>query len=477
MARKKRESKMNNKKYHLIKTELPDFGQSKEPSRAKTGEYKNRLLMARSFMERLGLTHLIVYGDREHFSNLFYLTGYDPRFEEAILIINKEEIKPLILVGNEGKSYINISPMYKSEELRSECFQPFSLLDQPRDDSRKLKDILAGEGINKGSTVGCAGWKYFSDMEQPDGRHAIDIPSYIVDTARDLASFEDVINAATIFMNPDDGLKTFCSPSEIAYFEYTNALSSEGFKAIFKGIHDGITDYELLRLAKYNGEPLSCHMVISTKNILDCGFPSPCGNKINLGEPLLFAINYWGSCICRAGWMASSSNDLPENARNYLDDFAGIYFEAAVEWYSRLRIGANCGDIAAMIHERLPFEKFNIFLNPGHLIHLDEWVSSPFYIGSKINIHSGMYIQADIIPSSDIYFSTRLEEGIIIADKNLRQGLKKNYPDCYRRCQERRDFMMNVLGFELPEEILPLSNIPGIVSPFFLDPDTVFTVR
>ena len=27
----------------------------------------------------------MVYGDREHFANLAFLTGFDPRFEEAIL--------------------------------------------------------------------------------------------------------------------------------------------------------------------------------------------------------------------------------------------------------------------------------------------------------------------------------------------------------------------------------------------------------
>ena len=38
-------------------------------------------------MEERKLTHLVVYGDREHFANLAYLTGFDPRFEEAVLIV------------------------------------------------------------------------------------------------------------------------------------------------------------------------------------------------------------------------------------------------------------------------------------------------------------------------------------------------------------------------------------------------------
>ncbi|HZS93019.1 MAG TPA: hypothetical protein VFE42_36710 [Chloroflexota bacterium] len=34
-----------------------------------------------------GYDALLVYVDREHFANLAYLTGFDPRFEEALLIL------------------------------------------------------------------------------------------------------------------------------------------------------------------------------------------------------------------------------------------------------------------------------------------------------------------------------------------------------------------------------------------------------
>ncbi len=38
-------------------------------------------------MEELKITHTMVYADREHFANLAYLTGFDPRFEESLLIV------------------------------------------------------------------------------------------------------------------------------------------------------------------------------------------------------------------------------------------------------------------------------------------------------------------------------------------------------------------------------------------------------
>ena len=44
------------------------------------------------------------------------------------------------------------------------------------------------------------------------------------------------------------------------------------------------------------------------------------------------------------------------------------------------------------------------------------------------------------------------------------------------RCQVQRTFMAETLGLELPEEVLPLSNTPAIVPPFFLQPNQVFAL-
>ena len=54
----------------------------------------------RERMDAERYTHLVVWADREHSANLSYLTGFDPRFEEAILIVGRDG-EPAILVGNE----------------------------------------------------------------------------------------------------------------------------------------------------------------------------------------------------------------------------------------------------------------------------------------------------------------------------------------------------------------------------------------
>ena len=88
-----------------------------------------------------------------------------------------------------------------------------------------------------------------------------------------------------------------------------------------------------------------------------------------------------------------------------------------------------------------------------------------------------MVVQVDVIPSSPVYFSTRMEDGVVIADETLRRQLQEQFPECFARCQKRRTFMMDVLGIEVRKEVLPLANIPAIVPPFFLEPKTVLAME
>jgi Xaa-Pro aminopeptidase len=463
-------------KHKLIEIEWPSFGESAPPPRPDTPEFVARISAARTAMARLGLTHLVVYGDREHFANLAYLTGFDPRFEEALLILAGQG-KPLLVVGNECEGYLPISPLYVAGELRYERFQPFSLLNQPRDNSRLIREIFADEGIKQGAIVGCVGWKYFADAEHPDGAHAIELPAYLVDTLRALAGREQVINATSILMNPEHGLRTFCSAAEIAYFEYTSGLASEGMKRMLFGLREDMLDYELAQLAGYNGTPLSCHMTLATGENSQRALTGPTGLRIRRGDPLSTNLAYWGSNSCRAGWVASAEYDLPANAQDYVANFAGPYFTTMSEWFRLLRIGQPGGELARLINEKLPFDKFGIFLNAGHLIHLDEWVSSPIYPGSTVPLHSGMALQVDVIPASPTYFSTRMEDGVVLADANLRRQLQADFPACFARCQQRRQFMQDVLGIEIAEEVLPLSNIPAILPPYFLRPNTMLAIE
>jgi Xaa-Pro aminopeptidase len=464
------------RKHEVVEAAWPEFGAGERPPAASLEEFQSRIDTARVAMESRRLTHLVVYGDREHFANLAYLTGFDPRFEEALLVIRPRET-PALLVGNECEAYLSVSPLFAAGRLRSERFQPFSLLNQPRDSSRPLDQIFRGLGIIRGSLVGCVGWKYFSAAEHPLGHRAIDLPAYITDTLRELAAPENVVNATDILMHPDHGLRTFCSPAEIAYFEYTSMLASDGMRRIIFGLRDGMSDHEAAQLAGYNGEPLGCHMTFATGQNRHGGLASPAGARIHRRDFVSMNVCYWGANSCRAGWAASAAADLPRVAQDYVTEFAGVYFEAMSEWFALLRVGAAGDSLNEVIRTRLPFEKFGIFLNPGHLIHLDEWLSSPIFPGSQIRIHSGMVMQVDVIPSSSTYFSTRMEDGIVLADEDLQGELRAQYPDCFSRCLERRRFMRNTLGIEVDDDVLPLSNMPAIVPPYFFRPNHILRME
>ena len=462
--------------HRLIEIDWPEFGTGPCPPPPSTSELEGKIDNLRARMEELKLTHIVVYGDREHFANVTYLTGFDPRFEEALLIIGRATT-PLIVVGNECESYLDISSLHAAGRMRHERFQSFSLLSQPRDRSRALREIFADEGIGPAARVGCVGWKYFSEDEHPNAVHALDIPAYIADTLRQLAGPDNVVNATDLFMHPGYGLRARCTPVEIAYFEYTNGQAAESVKRMIFALQEGMTDHSVVECGRLNGDPLGCHVTFATGNNAALGLSGPSGQSHPpRPDPFLQRLVLGQQYLPRG--MDCAQCRRPSRRRGRLCvGFRRPIFRGYGRMVQLMKLGTPGRKVYDLIQNRLPFEQFGIFLNPGHLIHLDEWLSSPFYAGSEIPVASGMAIQVDVIPQSSRYFSTRMEDGIVIADGELRATLKAFAPDCYDRCEKRRSFMSDVLGIELPEEVLPLSNTAGIVPPFFLSPNTVLALE
>ncbi len=169
--------------------------------------------------------------------------------------------------------------------------------------------------------------------------------------------------------------------------------------------------------------------------------------------------------------------ELPEEIGDYVDRLVGPYFEAVAEWYGALRVGVTGGALQEIIDSRLGDPFFGISLNPGHQLHLDEWVNSPVGPGSSIELRSGMVMQVDIIPATGgPYFTTNIEDGIALADATLRETLAESFPDLWDRVGQRRAFMRDVLGIDLHPDVLPLSNLPAVLPPFLLRPDRVMTL-
>ncbi len=84
----------------LAEIDLPDFGADDVRPEIPAATYAARVSRLRERADRHGFDRLVVYADREHSANLAYLTGFDPRFEEAILVLGPAGT-PAVLVGNE----------------------------------------------------------------------------------------------------------------------------------------------------------------------------------------------------------------------------------------------------------------------------------------------------------------------------------------------------------------------------------------
>jgi hypothetical protein len=324
------------------------------------------------------------------------------------------------------------------------------------------------------------GWKYLTAVEHDDPEHAVDIPSHLADTVRGLVGHEAVVNATDLVLHPGHGLRATAGVHEIAHWEYANAEASRAVWAILDALgpaaRDGLTDFDVVRQARIAGLPLGCHPTFATGQRRTQGLSGPTGERIVRGEPLGFNVSHWGSNICRAGWIADGPADLPGPARDYIEAFAGPYVATMSRWLSMATPGTPGGEIFDMIHAELPDDRYSITLNPGHLIAYEEWTSSPIFAGSDLPLRSGMVLQVDVIPWHPVYASTRMEEGVVVADDALRADLTAAYPGVAARIAARRAFMTGVLGYDVPDSVLPLADSAGRVAPFLMSPDRVLVV-
>ena len=447
--------------------DLPDFGMPDERPDLPPQTYARRVELLRARAEERGYDRLVVYADREHSANLSFLTGFDPRFEEAILVLGPTG-EPAILVGNECWGMAGTAPL----PMRRIRFQDLSLPSQPRDRSRPLREILGDEGIAAGGRVGVLGWKSYAD------RSRMEVPAFLVDELRRLTGSSGLVeNANDLLMDPADGLRIVNDVDQLAVFEHASCQTSGGLRHLLAGLEPGMRESDAVRLLGWNGTPLSCHLMLSSGPRATLGLLSPGDRRIERGDRFTVAFGIWGALNCRAGFVVADAGELPRGIGDYVDRLVGPYFEAVAEWYRALHIGQTGGVLHEIIDRRLGDPFFGIFLNPGHQIGLDEWVNSPISPGSTIELRSGMALQVDIIPATGTdYFTTNIEDGVALADASLRAAFRAAYPAAWGRIESRRRFMAEALGIELHPDVLPFSNMPAYLPPFLLRPDRAMTL-
>jgi Xaa-Pro aminopeptidase len=452
----------------LAEVELPDFGMSEELVELPAKEFEKRFERTVQQMHHHSLDFLLVFADREHSANLCYLTNLDPRFEEALLLLDKFGNRKLLL-GNECMGYTGICPI----PMKFELYQEFSLMGQDRSQSRSLLQIVKEFGITTPSKVGCAYYKY-----NPNDKSILDIPAYLADLLRELTGKKELVtNASDIFMDVAHGLRHHNCLEELVRFEWASTRTSTSLKNLLQQLKLGIREYELAKNFASDGLPYSCHPMVSSGKKASMGLSSPSANRVALADPFTCALGVWGALTARAGLVAANNTLLDETLSKFYEAYWKGYFETVVAWYEAIGIGVSAGEVTEAVEAARDQSVFDFAVNTGHTLHLDEWVNSPFYKGSTTRLYSGMALQMDIIPvSKGEPVCANMEDGIVLADENLRNEWATRFPESWKRIEQRRDFMINQIGIQLKPDVLPLSNMPAYYTPYMLSKNWVGVV-
>ena len=420
-----------------------------------------------------GLDFAILYGDREHFANIEYFTKYDCRFEEG-LFIESSDGKSWLVVGNEGGSYSDIVPFDK----KTLYYGNFSLQGQPHNPPKTMSGIFREVGISEQSKVGLAGYKYHSDGMEEDLLPGFDVPYYIVKSLEKVCGESNISNFTSRLTSLPQGVRmTIRNANEIAFIEYQSVSAAIVMKRMIAGLEENISELEVSRRGGADLRP-SCAFanVLSGEKSVYLGLKSPDDFSIvKAGGPMTLSYSTRGSMCARSGMAIYDESQLSAQQKERFEDLYKSYFQAIANWYSTIDIGVKGKELYKVVNKEIGGGRFNFSLNPGHSIGMDEWVNSPVWADSEIEIHDGTHIQCDMIASVGTPLMNSIcEDTVVIAGEGLRNELKTEYPECYARIEANRAQMQEVLNIELAPSVLPMSSLNGIMFPYMLNKEKIF---
>lgn len=419
-------------------------------------------------MQQRDLDALIIYGDREHGANFAYLTGFEPRFEEALLVLHRNG-NSVFLFGNENLK------MHQHSFIKGKAIHVphFSLPYQPMEADKTFLQLISEAGICDGMRVGCVGWKIFTSKLE-ENKQLLDIPTFVMDAIRQINPNGEIENATEIFQDAEKGVRIYKNANEIAHYEYGAGLASAKVLEAMNKIALGKTEMEIAGHLMAGGQPTTVTTICATGDRFTNAVVFPRHKKISLGDRFSLTFGLRGGLTSRSAYIAFDKEDLPLAERDYMEKVAIPYYRALIAWLEMMEIGIKGDEIYQAIEEILPKDKFFWELNPGHYTDDDEWSSSPIYPKSKVELRSGMLLQLDIIPKVPGYGGVSAEDGIAIGDSVLRRELQEQYPETWGRIQNRRNYISKVLGIQLKDEILPMSDILGYYRPLLLNKGWAF---
>jgi len=134
----------------------PDHSKQPVLISKETAEARKQKILTR--MKEEGFSSLIIYADKEHGSNFEYLTGFIPRFEEALQVLNVDGTSTLVL-GNENYN----KTKYSLVDSQGILCPLFSLPNQPMGNFKPVEFYLKQADIDTTAKVGLVDWKLLSN--------------------------------------------------------------------------------------------------------------------------------------------------------------------------------------------------------------------------------------------------------------------------------------------------------------------------
>src|SRR5699024_2142731 len=147
------------------------------------------------------------------------------------------------ILGNENYSKVKYSRI-KATGIKCSLF---SLPNQPMGDAGELDKILSSIQIDQSKKVGMVGWKLI-----PNTLTQYDLPEFIVNAVKNNVHNEKLINATSLLISPEYGVRIENNANEIAHYEYGASLASDAVLDAMNSLEVGISELEA-------GEKLTKH--------------------------------------------------------------------------------------------------------------------------------------------------------------------------------------------------------------------------
>ena len=435
----------------------------------ETMKQRYEAVMARMQEEKLDA--LVIYADLEHGHNFAYLTGFLPRFEEALLILHRNG-RNYMIMGNEN---LNKVPFARIKATANHA-PYFSLPNQPMEGEQSLCDTLKAAELGAGKRVGIVGWKNFTSKKE-DNTQLYEVPSYLVDEIRRLVGPEGFLcNAAYIFIG-EGGVRCVNNPNELAHYEFGAALASDCMLKAMNHLDTGVSELKLGEDLQGLGQKNSVVTIAAAGKRFEKANLYPLAKEVKLGDTISLTVGYRGGLSSRSGYAVHHESELPADAAGYLEKVVMPYYCAVVTWLEQIHCGMKGGELYCLIEEVLPKADYHWRLCPGHLTADEEWMSSPIYEGSEEVLESGMLFQIDIIPSVPGYAGTSAESTVALADQRLQEKLKEEEPGLWQRIKRRRAYIEQELKIRLHPDVLPMCSTVAYLRPYLLNKDKAMCVR